>query len=497
MIDDYQEILPSWDEIVAESWRIGDLSFQLKKTQLEIINWWNNDVDAILTIVHARRGFGKTWLLLTDAFSTMAKNPGCRLVYAAPSREMAKSIVVPTAHLLIPKNLPNEVRPVWAASEHAFIHPNGGRCVIEGADDDRGDHLRGPFAHKVYMDEVAFWRHCDYVYRSVLYPQVERTGGRMIGVSTSPESTQHEFATILIPEAKAEDAYVRVSLDDDYTVTDEHKMKIASQFSPTRDAEDGRKSTQFRREYGCELVTESERAVLPEFNIELHVKQSKRPEFYDGYTVLDLGMTDLTHCLFAYYDFERATIVVENEVVRQYVTVSQLAPEIYETEKRLWGKQPRIRIADAQPISLAEFSRQHALQPDLVPKEMRFAAAANRDPEALINRCRSLLAAGRIEVRPECKELISQCLGGLWNERRTDFERIPRLGHLDGVMALVYLVDCVNYQDNPEAAQRKYKADDYPVEFFVRNKSSSVDSLINLLPRSARKPMRPMVTKWR
>lgn len=486
------EGLPSWNDIVAESWRRGDLSFQLKATQREVSRWWNEEVQAVLTILHARRGFGKTWFLLTDAFETMAKQPGCRLVYAAPSREMAKSIVIPTAHLLIPRDLPDAVRPVWFASEHAFIHPNGSRCVVEGADDEHGAHLRGPFAHRVYMDELGFWRYCDYVYRSVLYPQVERTSGRMLGVSTSPESPHHEFASILIPEAKSDGAYAKISLDDDFTVTDEQKAKIAAQYSGKRDPEEGRKSTQFQREYLCELVTETERAVLPEFNIEMHVRVMKRPEFYDAYTVMDLGMVDLTHCLLSYYDFEAATIVITREVVKQYVTVSELAPMIYEAEQETWGKEKKVRkrMSDAQPISLAEFARQHLLQPHKVPKEMRFSAVDNRDPEALLNRTRAMLSAQRIAIDPSCVELIKQCQGGLWNERRTDFERIPGLGHLDGVMTLAYTIDTIDYQTNPATMQKTWDKYNYPTETLKPVRDAQSASLARLLPKVGRKPER-------
>ncbi len=449
----------------------------------------------MLSIIHARRGFGKTVFLLLRAFGRMAREKNNRLVYAAPSREMAKQIVIPTAHLLIPPDLPTAIKPVWVATEHAFIHPTTlSRCVVEGADDDQGDHLRGPFAHEVYGDEMAFWRYCERVWRSVLYPQVQRTGGKAIGVSTSPESPQHEFAMTLIPEAKAEGSYVKISLEDDYTIPQAEKDKIAAQYSATRDPDDGRKSTQYRREYGCDLVTESERAVLPEFDVDKHVGEHKRPEYFDGYTVLDLGMTDLSHCLLSYYDFNEACIVVEDEVVRQYCTVSQLAPLIADAERLRWGsKKPRKRISDAQPISLAEFGRQHLLQPDLVPREMRFAAANNRDPEALINRTRTLLASARIRINPRCKELIRQCLGGLWNIKRTDFERIAGLGHLDGCMALVYTVDCVDFANNPEIAQKKYAADDFPVQYFksVMPQGTQMDntqnSLMRLLPKSARK----------
>lgn len=459
----------------------------MRPTQQEVSDWWD-DTSAILSVIHARRGFGKTVFLLLRAFSRMAKQPNCRLVYAAPSREMAKNIVVPSAALILPGDLPAGIKPVWAATEHAFVHPNGARLVVEGADDERGTHLRGPFAHEIYCDEMGFWRYCDYVWRSVLYPQIQRTDGRAIAVSTSPESPQHEFATLLIPEAKAEGAYAKISIDDDYTLTDEAKSAIAAQYAPDRDPEKGRKSTQYRREYGCELVTEAERAVLPEFDPLRHVKEAVRPDYFDRYVVADIGMVDLTAALFGYYDFDRAAIVIEAEVVRQYVTVSQLAPELHDMEIKLWGKTPpKKRASDAQPIVLAEFARQHLLQPDLVPKEMRFASVNNRDPEALINRTRTMLASQRIEIHPSCEHLIRQCVGLLWNERRTDFERMRGMGHGDAVMALVYFVDQVDYQTNPRFEQQKLLRDDHPTEWLRKPETDRYRSLAKLLPRAARR----------
>ena len=474
-------------DLTIEKWRRGALRGQLRPTQNELSEWWDG-LDAILTIVHGRRGLGKSWWLLTEAFSFMAKNPGSRQIYAAPTREECKKIVLPTARLIVPDYLPADVKPVWMASDHYYLHPNGATLVIEGADDDNGDALRGPFADRVYGDEVGFWRMPEYVWRSVLYPQVERRAGRAIFVSTSPVSPQHEFATVLIPEAKTEGSYAKITLEDDYTVSDAAKDKIAAQYSRTRDPVEGRKSTMYRREYGCELVTETERAVLPEFDADQHVREYARPDYFDRYVVADIGMTDLTHALFAFYDFDRATIVIEDEVVRQYATVSQLAPELHDAERRLWGKiAPKKRASDAQPIVLAEFARQHLLQPDLVPKEMRFSAVNNRDPEALINRARSLLASKRIEIHPRCVELIKQARGGLWNEKRTDFERIKGLGHLDGVMALVYLVDSIDYATNPRLEQQKLLRDDHPTEWLRKPETERYRNLQKILPRAARR----------
>lgn len=462
----------------------------MRPTQQEL-NDWLDDVTAVLTVVLARRGFGKTIFLLLRAFSRMARQPGCRLLYAAPTREMAKNITVPSAALILPRDVPGAILPVWAATEHAFVHPNGARLVVEGADDERGAHLRGPFAHEAYMDEMGFWRHCDFVWRSVIYPQIQRTGGKAIAVSTAPESPQHEFASILIPEAKSDGAFAKIAIDDDYTLSDAAKDAIAAQYAPDRDPEKGRKATQYRREFGCELVTEAERAVFPEYNPEIHVVESEHPEYFDRYVIADIGMTDLTHVLFSYYDFERAVICVEDELVRQYTTVSDLAPLIHAKELALWPKHvPHKRASDAQPIVLAEFARQHKLQPDIVPREMRFAAVNNRDPEALINRARSLLASKRIEIHPRCVELSKQLTGGLWNERRTDFERIKGLGHLDGAMALVYTVDQIDYANNPRLAQHKINRDDHPIEWRAKPEQERHRSLQRILPRAARRQSR-------
>lgn len=250
----------------------------------------------------------------------------------------------------------------------------------------------------------------------------------------------------------------------------------------------GAASSAWRREYLCERVAEVERAVIPEFKPDAHIGEVQRTPFYDGYVSLDLGLVDLSHCLFAWYDFPNATIVVEDEVVRQYCTVSELAPEIYAKERELWGNQkPALRVSDAQPISLAEFSRQHVLQPALVPRETQFASAQNREPEALINRARALFASNRIKIHPRCKNLIAQTEGGLWNAKRTDFERIPGLGHLDGVMALVYLVDAVDYQSNP-AARERFNPEEYALYYNKSPTMQRYNSLAKMLPKSARRP---------
>ena len=428
-------------EMAADLWRIGDLRFKLDDGQLELWDWLESRTTTI-NVLHCARGYGKTWLMLCHAFATCIRIDNARVIYAAPTREQAKSIVIPTAGLII-EDAPAEVKPTWVAVEHAWIFPNGSRLIVDGADDERGNHLRGPFAHAAYGDEGAFWRHLLYVLKSVVLPIVQRRDGKIYVASSSPESAGHEFVG-LMHEAQQAGSYAKRTIDENRRLTPKEREKNIAEMG-------GMNSTAARRELFCEIVTEAERAVVPEFNEAVHVGEpAHHPVYVDRYCAIDLGMTDLSHYLAGYYDFENALIVVQGEVAKQYSPVSDLAPHIVELERELWGMhRPHRRISDNEPMEIAEFGNQHKLQPDRVPYPLIFEPASNHEPEALINRARTMFKANRILISPKCVSLIHQLKVGIWNKRRTDFERIPGAGHLDGIMALAYLVSKIDYNRNP------------------------------------------------
>jgi hypothetical protein len=449
-------------EIVAESWRRGDLSYKLHAAQRKLDEAWRAS-DAITTVLHAARGFGKTtWELIKGAerclqrFPVLGVDRPARVVLALPTREQAKLIALPVFGIVC-EDAPKAYKPVWVASDHCFYFPSTeARLFVDGADDERGNHLRGPHIDLLLGDEAGFWRHLAYVYRSVLLPQLERVGGRAIIASSSPESVGHDFVG-LIGDAITRGGYHKLTIDDNPRVTAAQRASIVKESG-------GEQSTHFRREYMCEIVTEAEKAVVPEFDQTRHVvSEVKHPRFYDAYGSIDLGMTDYTHWLGMHYDFERATLVVEDEICKNYTPVSELAPLIYEKEHELWKKRPHRRVSDNHPMEIAEFHRQSTLQPDLVRWPLIFEPADNRDPEIAINRMRVLFKQGKIEIHERCKQLIHQLRVGVWNERRTDFERIPGIGHLDGVMALAYAVLAVDYNKNPVP----WNADHTPGETWV------------------------------
>ncbi len=467
--------------IKAELWRRGSLAYKLHAQQAELRKRFHASKNRITAWNIARR-FGKSTALVCLAVEHALVTPFGRVVFAAPTREQARDIASPIfRHVL--EDCPDTLRPIYNESRNFYLFPTTGCEIhIDGADDERGARLRGPKATLVLGDEVGFWRYPVEVIKSVLLPQTITCNGRVIIASTPPESPHHPFWD-LVAEARIGGSYEQRTIYDNPMVTPELIAEYMRESG-------GETSSAWRREYLCERVAEIERAVIPEFKPALHVAEFARPAFYDGYVSLDLGLVDLSHCLFAWYDFPNATIVVEDEIVRQYCTVSELAPEIYAKERELWGNQrPRLRVSDAQPISLAEFSRQHVLQTSLVPRELLFASAQNREPDSLINRTRALFAAGRIKINPKCVNLINQCEGLLWNAKRTDFERIPGLGHGDGVMALVYLADAIDYASNP-ATREKLNPEDYALYYKKSATMERYSQLTKMLPAANRRGVR-------
>lgn len=473
------ELAPSLvDHALGELWRRGNLAYKLHAAQAELRARFI-DSSSRITAWNIARRFGKSTLLCMLAVEHALTTHNGRVVFAAPTREQARDIVSPIfRHVL--EDCPQHLRPRYNEARNFYTFESTGCEVhIDGADDERGARLRGTKATLVLGDEVGFWRYPVEVIKSVLLPQTITCNGRIIIASTPPESPHHAFWQ-LVAEARIGGSYEQRTIYQNPMVTPaliEEYMRESG----------GAESSAWRREYLCERVAEVQRAVFPEFKPELHIGECERPAFFDGYVSLDLGLVDLTAALFAYYDFAKATIVVEDEVIRQYVTVSELSPELYAKERELWGEQrPRLRVSDAQPISLAEFSRQHVLQPSLVPREMSFASAQNREPESLINRTRAMLASKRILIHPRCKNTIAQVEGSLWNARRTDFERIPGLGHNDAGMALVYLVDAIDYASNPSHRER-LNPETHALYYRKSPTMERYSQLAKMLPASARR----------
>jgi hypothetical protein len=286
--------------------------------------------------------------------------------------------------------------------------------------------------------------------KSVILPQLQRVNGRARLQSSSPESVGHDFVG-LCEEAIRAGSYFKFTVHDNPRLTPEKIQKDAEEVSGKQGAAVWLE-TSVRREFLCEFVTDTARAVIPEFNDEQHVGECERPEWVDTYEGMDLGLVDLTHVLFGYWDFGNARLVIEDELSGQYMLTSDVGAKIKAKEQELWGKLPYFGAPNGKHnrAPWGRYSDNEAQQLyDLAALGLSFAPAIKTDKEAAINRLRLMFSQGKIVIHPRCKSLLHQLRVGIWNERRTDYERLPGAGHLDGIDALVYMARMIDYNRNP------------------------------------------------
>lgn len=431
---------------MRELWTRGDVSYLLHDGQRDLHREIRQST-ARKYVINCARRYGKSTLLCALAIEHCLSRSDARAVFAAPTRDQVRDIVEPLMRQLL-ADCPSDLRPTWREQRHQYIFANGAELHLDGADDDRGNHLRGPRATLVLADEVGFWRHARYVIDSILLPQTITCDGRIIIASTPPESVAHEFWDFAL-QAQSSHAYSVRTIHANPLVTPELLAEYARESG-------GVDSTAWRREYLCEAVTESTRAVVPEFSDTHIIDSYERPEFADHYEGLDLGLVDLTHCLFGYYDFSRAKLVIEDEICAQYMRTSDFADRVKDKERELWdGVEYYHKPTQHNKCPHARYSDNEAQQLyDLSGMGLVFAPALKTDKDAALNRLRQMFAANKIEIHKRCVNLIHQLRVGVWNARRTDYERLPGAGHLDGIDALIYMTRSINYNRNPTPAAR-------------------------------------------
>lgn len=426
------------EKIGIDNWLRNGLGRYLHSGQRQLLESYFTTT-ARKTVWECSRRFGKSTLLCAVAVITAHRKPGSRIIYAAPTRKQAKNIVMPLMRDLF-KDAPPGIAPVFHVQDMKFVFPNGSEIFIDGADDDMGNHLRGPKADLILADEFGFWRYCKYVIDSVLFPQTITCDGRIVLASTPSESVGHESLEY-ISEAQRNNSYQLRTIYDNPLLTQQQIDEVAEELG-------GYESTAFLRECLCQHVTEAGRAVIPEFQKlrkDIVFSDIERPQFFDTYVFMDLGLIDYTHVLFAYYHFEKAQIIIEDELCFVYEnhTTTDVAEGIIAKEEQLWGKQkPKLRISDNDPQQLQDLSRLYKLH---------FAPAQKHDPneDVKTNQVRRMFRENKIRIHERCKWLLFQLEVGMWNTRRTGYERIPGAGHLDGIDALRYGVRMVDYNKDP------------------------------------------------
>lgn len=387
------------------------------------------------------RRIGKTWTACVLAVEAALRTPFARVAFAFPTQKMARNTVIPAMALVL-EDCPPSLRPHFNQTEMVWRFPhNGSIIVLSGCDDkNAADSLRGTKLDFGVVDEAGFHKHLDYVLKSVLLPQTLTTNGRVLIISSPPTSPSHELRKIYL-DAVADGAATK------------HTVEVAVPYLPGGwdtvrefvDEAGGPESTQARREYYAELVTDETMAVVPEFvkaRTDLVLDMGPPPPYRDLYVSADFGFNDLTAVVFAYYDFQKALIVIEDEIVVQRMSAIEVCNLIKQREAAIWPdrvKEP-FRFADAPLQMLADIAGYGG-----VP----FGPVRKDDKMAALNELRMACLHKQFRIHPRCTTTIEHLENAVWTANRATFERSGKHGHFDCVDAMIYLLRHVTRNSNP------------------------------------------------
>lgn len=445
------QILDNIDDkqVQEKLWRSGIVHWKFHPAQMAIYEKLLLS-DSSIFVVNSSRQIGKSFFLCGYAIEFAMQRKGLRICYLASTAKAVKKIIIPRIREIL-KDCPKELRPHYKINEQVYLFPNGSEIHIAGTDAERAENLRGQNFHLIICDEAGFMDRLDYVVSSILTPMTMTTNGRIILSSTPPESPDHPFKDF-VNDAIQNGCYVKKTIYDNPLITEEQIQKFMKNAR-------GPDSVAWRREYLAEFITDTDKAVIPEATEQLLVEITKdivkyhegpttapnqilRPAFFDAYTVADLGYTDNTGILFAYWDFMEAKLVIEDEALFNKPNTKQIAQVVIDKEKELWNsKKPYGRFCDGDLITVSDLGTLHG-----VP----FKITRNDQLEAAVNAMRIFVQDKKIVINSKCKNLIAQMHNAIWNNSRSSFARSgTSSGHFDLVAALMYLIRNVQRHHNP------------------------------------------------
>lgn len=457
-------------EMVADAWRSGDLRYKLKHCQADMLDAISQS-EGFRYIIKCARRLGKSYLFMLIAIMVCLRKHKAKVRYAAPYKEQLTEILEPILNIIC-ADAPQDRKPIWIKGRWLFKH-NGSTIVPAGVNNGNAEKLRGPECDLFIVDEAGTVTRLKYLVTDIAIPQfMDKDGrvvkGRKLLVGSSPPKTPaHEF-TQMADEAARDGNYSHYDIFDAEYPDDVVQMVMKELKGPD--------STAWKREALALDVVEEAYALCPEWKEE-YVQEFEIDEFfpfYLKYEALDIGVRDLTVCGLAHYDFKQAKLFIHDEFVINgpQMTTEKVADGIramdalrlkvlYEVEivndrPRWKAKLPphcRLRrVSDVDLLLIQDLSTIHGLS---------FEATDKGELEQMVNNVRLWVGRGGLIVHPRCKQTIGCLRTGVWNEKRTGFDRSAQFGHFDAFAMVMYLLRNVDVRTNPIPAEFGRPQDSY------------------------------------
>jgi hypothetical protein len=488
----------SRDELVAELWRAGKLSWKLHSAQKAIYDKYRaweltrqNDEAApkpdayprIFCIAKSGR-FGGSTLSLLIKTEDCIRNPGRSYRISSAFQKNISEIVNDVSHVVF-DDAPEDQKPVYKGSQGAQgpgfyfpLQPGFTRQSVLRLIglDLHPDGSRGQASDGDVITEAGYVVKLKYVVKNVVYRQYQgRPWASMILETSAPNVIDTDWETVFLPDAVMRGAASFATIEDNPLLSRHEKDEFIA-------AMGGRGHPDCEREYFNVIAVDPASRVVPEWDETRHVQDWPVPAYAHGYVTADPGTRDLFGLLWGYWDFGRAALYFQRDWAEPNALNNDVAEAVRAGEQELWGTPgiagelvdktafraarkpgvgPDVEVIDrwlpsvgAPPGVLCWYDGKwlranphHRISDIDLPlcaqlsaeHRLEFNSIVKSSKEAMANSFRDAVSNGKVIAHPRCTKLNAHLKAARWNKGRTDWERATAHGHFDLLACAIYM----------------------------------------------------------
>jgi hypothetical protein len=414
-------------------WSRGELAYKLDTLQRRISATVRQNADSRKVCILSSRQIGKTFWACVFALEYLLKNPKKIARVIAPTFKQCQDLVNDNLSIILADAPEGLLRR--SKTEYRYNLFNGSSLRLGALERAYVDGNRGGNASLIIYEECGFVTADDFNYGvdSVMGPQLLRSQGMEIFVSSPSEEPDHPLHTRVLPEADMLGTLFQYTVYDSPSISPEMILEAARRCGGTH-------TDAFKREYLAQIIRVMSKVVIPGFDPKIHVKDFRLPPQCHIQLTADWGGTrDMTVALVHTYDYLHNRLLIWDERWFPANTPSVNIKKELDTLEFNWFAK-HADVAGQVLIDLFELGAE-------------FATPPKSDWLATVQSMSNLFEMDQIWIHPRCKFLIQTCRAGVFNKNRTDFERLPEIGHCDAIAALMY-ANRVQSRENPNARDR-------------------------------------------
>lgn len=435
------------------AWYRGSLSWKLDALQRRISEIVKSNPQAKKICLLCSRQIGKSFWSVAHSMEGLIANPGTITRIVAPTLSNCHDIVNDNLARITsdaPEGLVNKRR-----SEMRWEFGNGSSLRLGALERAHVDDMnRGGNASLIIYEECGFVKGDDFLYgvNSVLGPQLLRSNGREIFVSSPPEDPDHPLITTIKPECESLGTFFAFTVLDSPSITPQQIVEAAvrSGCDLTKEFIDAVKdgkvvsanvhdwarrtgstfSDAFKREFLAEVIRPTTLMVVPDFSDTVrHVAAFDDPMACNWSVTIDWGgVRDRTVALLHTYDYMANLDLIRDE--RAFPPNTPTA-DIVSSLRAAWDHY-RIETKWADVHGQTQVDLEQLGYSVNIPQKSDWLGSV----QAMAVK----FTLNRILIDPRCQFLRKSLKAGMFNRSKTDFERSEKLGHCDALAALMYAV---------------------------------------------------------